>query len=63
MHGIEENSYSVAAGKNKGKRKLGSPRRRFEENKINLKDIGWEDVDRIVWFRVWNRGGLLSTRQ
>jgi hypothetical protein len=31
------------------KRPLGNPRRRWEDNKMNLKEIGWEPV---CWIRL-----------
>jgi hypothetical protein len=35
-------------GKPEGKRPLGKPRRRWEDNiRINLREIGWEGVDWI----------------
>jgi hypothetical protein len=35
-------------GKPEGKRPLGSPRRRWVENiKIDLREIGWDDMDWI----------------
>jgi hypothetical protein len=39
---------SVLMGKPEGKRPLGRPRRRWADNiKINLREIGWDDVDWI----------------
>jgi hypothetical protein len=30
---------------------LGRPRRKLKKNiKMNLREIGFEDVDRIIWF-------------
>jgi len=35
-------AYSVSAGKHEVKRKLGSPRRRWEDSiKMDIQEIGW----------------------
>jgi cell wall assembly regulator SMI1 len=39
------NAYNILVGKPDGKRPLGRPRRRWEE--VDLREIVWEDVDRI----------------
>jgi hypothetical protein len=37
------NAYNILVGNLKGKRPLGRPRRRWEDNiRMNLKEIGWE---------------------
>jgi hypothetical protein len=42
------NAYRVLVGKPEGKRPLGRPRCRWVENiKINLREIEWDDMDRI----------------
>jgi hypothetical protein len=47
-HGRDENAYKILVGKPEGMRPLGRPRRRREDNiTIGLREIGWEDVDRI----------------
>ena len=40
MYGREEISHSVLVGRSKGRRSLGRPGRRWEDN-INFKEIGW----------------------
>jgi hypothetical protein len=41
-HGEKRNVYRILVGNPKGKRPLGRPRRRWEDNiKINLGEIGW----------------------
>jgi hypothetical protein len=45
---IEEmrNTYKIVFGKPEGMRPLGRSKRRWEDNiKMNLKEIGWENVD------------------
>jgi hypothetical protein len=40
-------SYSIQVGKPEGKRLLGRPRHKWEDNtRMNLKEINWESV---VW--------------
>jgi hypothetical protein len=44
----KRNAYRVFVGKPEGKRLLGRPRRRWVGNiKIDLREIGWGDVDWI----------------
>jgi hypothetical protein len=46
--GENRNAWKVLVGKPKGKRLLGRPRRRWEDNiKMNLRATGWGDVDWI----------------
>jgi len=49
---VEEmrNAYSILVGKPEGKRSLGRPRHRWEDNiGIDFREIGWEGVD---WMHV-----------
>jgi hypothetical protein len=40
------NAFKISVGKPEGKRALGRPRRRREDNmKMDLRKIGWEVVD------------------
>jgi hypothetical protein len=44
----EEYIYRILVGKPEGKRPLGRPRIRWvENNKIYLREIGWDGMDRI----------------
>jgi hypothetical protein len=44
----ERNAYKLLVGKPEGKRPLGRPRHRWEDNiKMGLREIGWEVLDRI----------------
>jgi hypothetical protein len=46
--GENKNTYRILAGKPEGKRPLGSPRRRWEDNiRMNLREIGWGGMDWI----------------
>jgi hypothetical protein len=47
-HGAKSNANRVFVGKPEGKRLLGRPLRRWEENiKKDLREIGWGDLDWI----------------
>jgi hypothetical protein len=42
------NAYRILVGKPEGKRPLGRPTRRWVDNiKIDLREIGWDDMDWI----------------
>jgi hypothetical protein len=46
--GAVRNAYNSLAGKPKGKRPLGRPRRKWENNmRLELRKLGWESVDWI----------------
>jgi hypothetical protein len=46
--GEKRNAYRVLVGRPEGKRPLGRPRRRWVDNiKIDLREKGWDGVDRI----------------
>jgi hypothetical protein len=45
-NGEKRNAYGILMGKPEGKRPLGRPRRRWEDNmKMDLREIGWGDID------------------
>jgi len=42
------NAYKILVGKPEGKKPLGRPSRRWEDNiRMDFKEIGWEDMDRM----------------
>jgi hypothetical protein len=41
------NVYNILVAKPEGKRPLGRPRRRCDDIRMDLREIGWEDVDWI----------------
>jgi hypothetical protein len=44
--GEERKVYKILVGKPKGKRPLGRPIRRWEDGiRMDLREIGWEDVE------------------
>ncbi|KAJ4436759.1 hypothetical protein ANN_16891 [Periplaneta americana] len=46
--GESRNAYRVLVGRREGKRPLGRPRRRWEDNiKFDLREVGYDDGDRI----------------
>jgi hypothetical protein len=46
--GEKRNAYKILVGKSEGKRPLGRPRLRWEDNiKLDLREIGWSGVDWI----------------
>jgi hypothetical protein len=50
-------------GKPEGRRPLGRPRRRWEDNiKMDLREVGWEAWTGSIWPRIGPGGGLLSMR-
>jgi hypothetical protein len=47
-NGEKRNAYRLLVGKSEGKRPLGRPRRRWVDNiRMDLGDVGWDDVDWI----------------
>jgi hypothetical protein len=47
-NGEKTNAYRILVRKPEGKRPLGRPRRRWVDNiKIDLREIGWDDMDWI----------------
>jgi hypothetical protein len=50
----------ILEGKPEGKRPLGRPKHRWEDHiKMDLREIGWGDMDWIVWLKIRATGGLL----
>jgi hypothetical protein len=41
-----KNAYKILVGKREGKRPLGRPKRRWEDNiRMDIREIGWKGVD------------------
>ena len=52
--------HRVLVEKPRGKRPLGRPRRRWEDNiKMDLHEVEWEGKGLLVWLRMGRVGGLL----
>jgi hypothetical protein len=53
----KRNAYRILKGKLEGKRPLGRPRRRCEDNiKMDFREIGWGGMD-WIWLRIGTSGG------
>jgi hypothetical protein len=59
-HYENRNSYRVLLGKLEGKRPLGRPRRRWEDNiEMDIRGIDGVVWTRFIWLRMGTSGGLL----
>jgi hypothetical protein len=48
MEGDRKDAYRVLAGRPEERRPLGRPKRRWQDNnKIDLREVGWVDTDWI----------------
>jgi hypothetical protein len=53
-------AYRVLVGKSGGKRQLGKPKHRLDNNiKMDLKGVGWGSWTGLNWLRIGTDGGLL----
>jgi hypothetical protein len=58
--GEKTNACMIFVTKAEGQRPLGRPRRRWVDNiKMDLRDIGWDILDELIWLRIGTSGGLL----
>jgi len=56
----EESCIWLFVGKPEGKRKIGRPRCRWENNiKVNLEDIGQGAWTGLMWLKIWKTGRFL----
>jgi len=44
-------AHRALVRKPEGKRSLGRPRRRWEDNKIDLQEVGWGSRNGLIWIR------------
>jgi len=59
-YGERRSVHRVFVGKPEGKRPLGRPRHRWEENiKMELQNDGWGPWTGPIWLRTGTGGGLL----
>jgi hypothetical protein len=53
-------AYRIFVGRPEGRRRLGRPRRRWEDNiKMDLQEGGWVAWTGLIWLRIGTGGGLL----
>jgi hypothetical protein len=58
--GERRGAYRVLVGKPEGRRPLGRPRHRWEDNiKMDLREVGWGAQTGLIWLRIGTGGGLL----
>jgi hypothetical protein len=51
--------YRVLVGKPEGRRPLGRPRRRWEDNiKMDLRQVGWGAQTGLIWLRIGTGGSI-----
>jgi hypothetical protein len=62
--GERRGAYRVLVEKPEGRRTLGRPRRRWEDNiKMDLRVVGWGGVwTGSIWLKIRTSGGLLCIR-
>jgi hypothetical protein len=58
--GERRGAYRALVGKLEGRRPLGRPRRRWEDNiKVDLREVAWGAWTGSIWLRIGTGGGLL----
>jgi hypothetical protein len=58
--GERRGAYRDLVGKPEGRRPLGRPRRRWEDNiKMDLREVGWGNQNGLIWLRIGTDGELL----
>jgi hypothetical protein len=56
--GTRRGVYRVLAGRPGGKKLLGRPRRRWEDNiKMDYQEVGWGGMAGLLWLRIGTGGG------
>jgi hypothetical protein len=59
-NGAKRNAYRIFVENPEGGRPLGRPRRRWAENiKMDLREVGWDGMDRIHLAQDRDQSGLL----
>jgi hypothetical protein len=55
---VKRGAYRILVGRPEGKRPLGRPRRRREDNiKMDLQEVGWEAWTGLIWLRIGTVAG------
>jgi hypothetical protein len=58
--GERRGAYRALVGKPEGRKPLGRPRHRWEDNsKMELREVGWGTWTGSIWLRIGTGGGLL----
>jgi hypothetical protein len=58
--GEKRGAYRILVGRPEGRRPLGRPRHRWEDNiKMDLQELGWVAWTGLSWPRIGTGGGLL----
>jgi hypothetical protein len=58
--GERRGAYRALVGKPEGRRPLGKPRRRWEDNiKLDLREVGWGAWTGSIWLRIGTGSGML----
>jgi hypothetical protein len=57
--GDRRGAYRVLVVKPERKRQLGRSRRRWEDIKMDLQEVGWGAWTGLIWLRIGTGGGLL----
>jgi hypothetical protein len=53
-------AYRILVGRSEGRRPLGRPKRRWEDNiKMDLQEVEWGAWTGLIWLRIGTGGGLL----
>jgi hypothetical protein len=61
--GERRGAYRALMGKPEGRRPLGRPRPRREDNiKMDLREVGWGEQTGLISLRIGTGGGLLCIR-
>jgi hypothetical protein len=51
--GKERGAYRILVGRPEGRRRLGRPRHRWEDNiKMDLQEVGWGAWTGLIWLRI-----------
>jgi hypothetical protein len=58
--GERRGAYRVLVGRPEGRRPLGRPRRRWEDNiKMGLQEVEWGAWTGLIWLRIGTGSGML----
>jgi hypothetical protein len=59
MYGKRRVSYRILMGRHEGRRPLGRPNNRWEDNiKMGLQEVGGRTWNRLIWLRIGKGAGF-----